>query len=128
MADLFEAREIPQVREVAALLWFYRLHGATLAIEEDTFTVGLILQSEPAPVAAQPRELLDELAFTQAPKGGEARNFHLRKRHLPRPAAAGGATLTFMKNWHARDSNGVGTAGKRGESCGDFSIGDSGSG
>jgi hypothetical protein len=112
VADLLEAREIPQVRKVTALLWFYGLHGAMLALEEDTFTVGLVHQGESAPVAAQPRELLDELAFAQATEGGEAGDFSLRERHLSRPAAAGGATLAFMKDWHARDSSGVGSAGK----------------
>ena len=42
----------------------------------------------------------------------QAGDFCLRERHLSRPTAAGGATLAFMKDWHARDSSGVGSAGK----------------
>ena len=41
-------------------------------------------------------------------EGGEARDFRVRQAHLARPAAAGRATLTFIKNRHAENyPNGI---------------------
>jgi hypothetical protein len=40
--------------------------------------------------------------FAQTLERREPNDFRVRQAHLPRPTAAGGATLTFMENRHAR--------------------------
>jgi hypothetical protein len=45
---------------------------------------------------------LNEIKFTHLLEGGQARDFLVAQAHLPRPATAGGATLAFVENRHAR--------------------------
>ncbi len=101
-AGFFKTGEIPEVRKIAALLRLDGLHGAIVAVQKNAAAVRLFLQRETAAIPTQPRKLLDELGFVQTLERGEPRDFRLRQTHLARPAAAGRAALTFIKNRHAR--------------------------
>jgi hypothetical protein len=50
----------------------------------------------------RPPEALDEFILAHVLERGEPGDFFFRQAHLTRPATAGGATFTFIKNWHAR--------------------------
>ena len=100
VAGLLEAGEIPEVREIAALLRLHGLNGAIVAFQKNAAAIRLFQQRQPTTIPAQPRELLDELGFAQALERGEPGDFRIRQTHLPRPAATGRATLTFIKNRH----------------------------
>ena len=100
-ADLFKAGEIPEIWEIPALLWFDRLHRAIVSRQKNALAVWVFLQGQSLAVMTQPREMLDEFIFGEALEGGEPGDFRLGQAHLSRPAAAGGATLTFKKNRHA---------------------------
>ena len=99
-AALLKAGKIPEIRKIAALLRLDGLHGTVIAVQKNAAAVGLFLQGQSATIPAQPRELLDEIGFAQAPERGESGDFRLRQTHLSRPAAAGRATLAFVKNRH----------------------------
>lgn len=102
VADFFEARKVPQVREVTTLL---RLHGLDRTIatrEKNTLTVRLVLQRQPAAISGQTRELLDEIELGELVKAGEARDLGLGEAHLPGPTTARGAALAFVENRHAQ--------------------------
>ena len=96
----FKAGKIPEVRKLTTLPGLHGLHGAIVTFKKDAAAVRFFLQSQPATIPSQPRELLDEIGFAHALESGEPGNFPLRQAHLSRPAAAGGATLTFKENWH----------------------------
>ncbi len=102
MADFLEAGKIPEVWKIAALLWFDRLDGAVVALQKNAATIRFFLQGQSAAIPAQPRELLDEIRFSDALKDGEPGDLFILQFNLPRPAAAGRAALTFIKNRHAR--------------------------
>ena len=101
VANLLRSREIPEVREIAALLRLDGLHGAVIGVQKNATAVRLFLQGQTATIPAQPSELLDEVGLAHAIERGEPRNFLIRQAHLTRPAAAGRATLAFVKNRHA---------------------------
>jgi hypothetical protein len=101
-AGLLKAGKIPEIWKVAALLRLDGLHGAVVAVQKNAPAVRFFLQSQPAAIPAQPRELLDEIRFAQAFERGKPGNFRVRQSHLPWPAAAGRATLTFEENRHGR--------------------------
>jgi hypothetical protein len=101
VADFFETREIPQIRKVAALLWFHRLHNAVLSVQKHTLVIGFFLQNQPPPVVPQARKLLNKIMLVHLHEDGETYDFVVRQAHLPRPPAAGGAALAFVKNRHA---------------------------
>jgi len=100
-AGLLKAGKIPEVREIAALLRLDGLHGAVIGVQKNATAVRLFLQGQTATIPAQPSELLDEVGLAHAIERGEPRNFLIRQAHLTRPAAAGRATLAFVKNRHA---------------------------
>ena len=54
---------------------------------------------------AQPGELLDELVFANALECREPGDLCIGDAHLPRPAAAGGAALTFVEDRHGGAGN-----------------------
>jgi hypothetical protein len=101
VAGLLEAGKIPEVRKIAALLRLHGLHGAIFAFQKNAAAIRFFLQRQSAAIPAQPRELLDEIRFAQALERSEPGDFLIRQTHLPRPAAAGGAALTLVKNRHA---------------------------
>ena len=100
-AGLLKAGKIPQIRKIAALLRLDGLHGAVIAVQKNATAVLLFLQGQSATIPAQPSELLDEVSLVHALECGEPRGFLIRQAHLTRPAAAGRATLAFVKNRHA---------------------------
>ncbi|HTY88554.1 MAG TPA: hypothetical protein VMB80_13890 [Candidatus Acidoferrum sp.] len=100
MADFFEAGEIPQVRKLAALPRFDGLNGAVVAFQKNAGAVGFLLEGQSQPVLAQPGELLNEIVLADPLELCQSGDFRVRQAHLPRPAAAGGATSTFQKNRH----------------------------
>jgi hypothetical protein len=100
MADLFEAGKVPQIRKIPALLRLGGLNRAIVAVEKYTRPVRLFLQHEPAAVVAQPGELLDEGVFAHVLERREPGDLGIGHAHLPRPAAARGATLTFVEDRH----------------------------
>ena len=101
-AGLLKAGKIPEIWKVAALLRLDGLHGAVVAVQKNAPAVRFFLQSQPAAIPAQPRELLDEIRFAQAFERGEPGDFRIRQTHLPRPTAAGRAALTLIENRHGR--------------------------
>ena len=103
MADFFKAGKIPEVRKFFALLRLDGLHGAALAFQKNTRAVRLLLERQSAAIPAEAGELLDEIFITQLLERREPRDFLVGQPHLPRPATAGRATLTFEKNRHATD-------------------------
>jgi len=72
-----------------------------MAFEKHTGTIRIFLQYKPATIVAEPGELLDEILFAQALEGRNLRDFGFGQSHLPWPAAASGATLTFEEDRHA---------------------------
>ena len=100
VAGFFKAGKIPEVRKVAALLRLDGLHRAVVALQKNAFAIRLVQQCQSAPIRAQPREALDEVGFAQALERGEAGDRGIVQPHLSRPAAAGGAALTFVEDGH----------------------------
>ena len=100
MADLFETGKVPKVREIPASLRFDGLNRAIVAVEKNTRAIRLFLQYEPAPVVAQTGELLDEVVFAHVFERREPGDLGISHADLPRPTAAGGATLAFVEDRH----------------------------
>ena len=100
VADFFVAGKVPKIWKIAALLRFHRLHRAIFTLKKNALAVGFFHQRQTAAVVAQSRELLDETVFAHALERGQLGDFLIRQTHLSRPAAAGGAMLTFQKNRH----------------------------
>lgn len=98
---LLEAGKIPEIREVAALLGLHRLHHAIASAQEDAFSIRFLLQDQPAAVMAEASVLLNEIMLALAFERREPGDFRVRQTHLARPATAGGAALTLVKNRHA---------------------------
>jgi hypothetical protein len=112
MTHPFEAREVPQIRKLAALARLDGLNGAIVAIEENTFAVLLVLQCQAAPILAQPRVSLNEINFAQPEKRRETSDLRFIQADLAGPSATRGAALTFIKNrhdsfWHVTRQNSV---------------------
>src|ERR1700690_1195862 len=101
VADFLKAGKVPWIWKIAALLRLHGLQGTVDAFQENAPAIRLFLQGESLPVLAQPGETLDELVPADPLECGEPGDFRIRQTHLPRPAAAGRATLAFKKNWHA---------------------------
>jgi len=93
-AEFFKSGKIPPVGEIPALLRLDGLHRTIFTLQKDALVVGLFHQGQPLAIRPQPGELLDELRFAHSTEGGQPGDFRLRQTHLPRPATAGGATLT----------------------------------
>ena len=100
MADLFKTGKVPKVRKIPASLRFDGLNRAILAVEKNTRTIRLCLQYEPTAVVAQPGELLDEVVFAHVFERRELGDLGISHADLPRPTAAGGATLAFVEDRH----------------------------
>ena len=83
-----------------ALLRFHRLHRAVVALQENTFAIGLFLEREAAPVRGQPGELLDEIEFAQSSERRQPRHFCIAQTHFARPAVASRAASTFQEDRH----------------------------
>jgi hypothetical protein len=75
VANLFEAREIPEVGKVSALLRFDRLHGAVVSVQEYALVIRLFLQGQALSVLPQARELLNEIELAYVLKSSETGNF-----------------------------------------------------
>lgn len=99
--NLFESREVPQVRKIAALLRLHRLDRTIVAVEKNAFAARLLLQRQTGAVRSQPRELLDELELAHPPERRQPRDFRVAQPHLSRPPATGGAALAFVEDRHA---------------------------
>src|ERR1043166_1107953 len=99
-ADFLEAREVPAIGEVAALLRLHGLNGAVAAFEENTFAIWFLLQGKTMPVGTQASVSLDEIEFAHAEKCREARNLRVAQTPLSRPAAALGAAHALVMNRH----------------------------
>jgi hypothetical protein len=100
VANFFEAGKIPKIRKFAAFLRFYRLDGAVVAFEKNAGAIGVFLERKTATICAQLCELLYEIVLAHALERRKPRDFGVIQEHLPRPAAAGGATLAFQENRH----------------------------
>ena len=101
-ADFLEAGEVPEVGKIAALLRLDRLDSAIDSFQKNASAIRFFLQGQPAPVPAQPGELLDELVFAAPFERSQPGDFGVRQPHLSRPAAAGRATLTLQKSRHGQ--------------------------
>jgi len=99
-AGLFKAGETPKIWEIPALLRLGRLHGAIVTLQKNAFAIWLFLQGQSLPVMAEAGETLDEIVFAETLADGEPGDFFVGQAHLSRPAAAGGATLTFVEDRH----------------------------
>jgi hypothetical protein len=90
----------PQIRKIPALLGLNDLNGAVIAVQENARAIGLFLQGQPSTIFGQARESLDEIMFVQFQKLREPSDLGFCQAHLPRPATAGCATLTLVKDRH----------------------------
>ena len=113
VAGLFEAGEIPQVWEVAALLRLHGLHGASVAFEEDALAVGPDFEREAAAVGAQTGVVLDEFRDAQTEVIRQAGDFRFGDTHLAGPPATRRAALAFVKDGHGGKLAGAGGAARR---------------
>jgi len=100
VTGFLEAREIPQVGEITALLGLHGLHGAIIALQKNTFAVRFLFERKPATVFGEPRELLNECNLAHAFERGESRHLAVAQADIARPPATGGATLAFMEDRH----------------------------
>jgi len=101
VTGFLEAGKIPEVWEIAALLRLDGLHGTIITVQKNAAAIRFFLQGQPATIPGQPRVLLDEIGLVHAFERREPRDLLSRQTHLPRPAAAGRATLAFIENRHA---------------------------
>ncbi len=88
------------------MLRFHGLNGAVIAGQENARAVGLFRQGQSPAILRQARVALDELRFAKFQKVREPRDLGVRQAHLPRPATAGRATLTLVKDRHGRTITG----------------------
>lgn len=105
LTDFLEAREVPQVREVAALLRLDGLNAAIVSIQELALAVGLFQQGEAFAVGPQSRVPFNKFSLIQSEVSRDAGDFRVRQSYLARPAAARRAALAFVENRHPRISN-----------------------
>jgi len=103
VANLFEARKVPEIWKLAALPRFHRLDGAIVAFEKNALAICLFKQGQSQAIRAQPRELLNEFELAHLFECGEPRDFRLGQTHLSRPAATSRATFAFIKDRHAKE-------------------------
>lgn len=78
----------------------HRLDGAVVADEEFAFPIRPFQQRKPLAIRADAGMAFDERRLAQAKMRGDAGDFGIGQAHLPRPAAASRATLTFMEYRH----------------------------
>ncbi len=100
LALRFESREVPKIGKVPTLLWFDRLNPTISIFQKDARTVLSIFQNQTSPIGAQSKVLLNEIGLQQSQMRGDPSDFILSHFHLTWPAAAGGAAVTFPKDWH----------------------------
>jgi hypothetical protein len=100
-----EPWKIPKVRKITALLRLDGLNGTIRTVEKNALTIWFLLQRQATAIRAQAGEALDEIVLGKVEKRSETRNLGFRQAHLSRPAAAGGAALALVKNWHARKAS-----------------------
>jgi hypothetical protein len=98
----FEAWKAPKVRKISALLRFYGVHDAIIPLEEGAFAIILLLQRKAGALAVETGEVLNEVVLRQIQVGSEASDLHIGEFYFTRPAAAGGAAITFVKNGHGQ--------------------------
>jgi hypothetical protein len=84
------------------LLGFHRVNRAIISIEENTFTIRLILEGKALAVGGKAGEFLDESGFVHLKMRGEGGDFRRIQADLSRPAAASGTAIAFVKNRHWR--------------------------
>jgi hypothetical protein len=63
-AGFLEAREVPQVRKIPALLRLHRLDGTIVDVEEDTLATGFLFEGQATSILGEAGEALDELDLT----------------------------------------------------------------
>ena len=87
------------MREILALLRLDRLYFAgVVGLQHDTGPVRRINEREPASVALQVTERIDEIFLCHAQKLGNGCNICVCQADISLPAAAGSATLASMYN------------------------------
>jgi hypothetical protein len=96
----FRTGKIPEIGKIAALLRFYGLNRAPAGLQKNALAIWLVHQGETATIRSQARELLDEIVLGHGLKICQPGNFRFRKPHLPRPATASRAALTFKEDRH----------------------------
>ena len=101
VTDFFEAGEVPEVGELAALERLDWLNSAIVAVEKDALPVGFILEGESATIDGEAGVLLDEIVLGKVAKAGNAGDFRLAEADLAGPPTAGGATLALVEDRHA---------------------------
>lgn len=99
-AEFFEAREVPEIRKVPALLRLDRLDAAIDALEKNTFAIGFFLEREIPPAGGEAGEALDKIVLGQVEERGKPADFFIAQSHLTWPSAAGGAALAFIEDRH----------------------------
>ena len=100
MTDLLKVWEIPQIREITALLRLYGIDIAVVAIEQNTCTIWLVSQDQRRSCRIQFGIPLYELHLRQLEVLRHSTNFRFRQFDQSRPSATGGASLTFVKDRH----------------------------
>ena len=85
--------------EIFALLRFDVLYFAgVIGLEHYTSPIRCIYEREPASVALQAAERIDEIFFRHAKELGNGCNIRICKAYVSFPAAAGAASLASMFN------------------------------
>ena len=105
MAEFLRAGKVPEIWKIATLLRFDGLDGTIFPFEKDAFAIGLVLKGQATPILGEAGKLMNEGHLGKSFEGGEAGDFRFGQTDLARPAAAGGATLTFQKDWHGGNLN-----------------------
>lgn len=100
LAELSKSGEIPDVREVSALLWLHRLNRAFRAIEEDAFAVHFLNERQALPVLPDPGIGLDKPLFRHPFKLSHLADFVVGDLDLSGPPTTGRAALAFIKDRH----------------------------
>ena len=101
-ASTLKPREIPQVRKITALLWFYTINPTVISFEKNALPIRFVLKRKSLPIACQPCKFLHEVEFADVQKLRRPRDLGIAQPYLPGPAAARGATIAFEKYRHWR--------------------------
>src|SRR6185436_3830538 len=96
--DFLKSGKVPEIWKSAALFRLHQIDRAILSFKEDAFTVRLIGQRKTATADGKAREFLDKIEFSHRFESGDARDFLVAQFDLARPAAAGSASSTFIKD------------------------------
>lgn len=112
MTSLFKAGEVPQIRKITALLRLHGLHGTVVAFEKNALTIGLLRQRKAAAILPQSCVTLNELVLRDQLQICHPGNLAVAKTYLARPPTTGGASLTFMEDWHRQMIAGLGIHAK----------------